>query len=139
MFIGSYPVSTGSKVGLSRGHSRGLSLLFSEMSLQLQQQPIWMCWQQQQLLKTHHHHSSEVVRFLLCFCIVTNFINCLLILIRIHVLAIVGSDNFVCLALYSCTSHFGYIKSYSVYIYRLLHIIFCASTLFNCFCLQLNN
>ena len=40
---------------------------FSEMSLQLQQQPLWMCWQQQQLLHTHHHHSSEVVRFLLCF------------------------------------------------------------------------
>ena len=51
------------------------------------------------------------------FCIVTSFINCLLILIRIYVLAIVGSDTFVCLALYSCTSHFGYIKSYSVYIY----------------------
>ena len=34
----------------------------------------------------------------------------------IYVLAIVGSDTFVCLALYSCTSHFGYIKSYSVYI-----------------------
>ena len=85
------------------------------------------------------NHSSEVVRFLLCFCIVTSFINCLLILIRIHVLAIVGSETFVCLALYSCTSHFGYIKSYSIYIYRLLHIIFCASTLFNCFCLQLNN
>ena len=42
-------------------------LLFSEMSLQLQQQPLWMCWQQQQLLQTHHHHNSEVVRFLLCF------------------------------------------------------------------------
>ena len=51
------------------------------------------------------------------FCIVTSFINCLLILIRIYVLAIVGSDTFVCLALYSCTSHFGDIKSYSVYIY----------------------
>ena len=58
------------------------------------------------------------------FCIVTSFINCLLIFIRIHILAIVDSDTFVCLALYSCTSHFGYIKSYSVYIYRLLHIIF---------------
>ena len=51
------------------------------------------------------------------FCIVTSFINCLLILIRIYVLAIVGSDTFVYLALYSCISHFGYIKSYSVYIY----------------------
>ena len=51
------------------------------------------------------------------FCIVTSFINCLLILIRIYVLAIVGSDTFVCLALYSCISNFGYIKSYSVYIY----------------------
>ena len=50
------------------------------------------------------------------FCIVTSFINCLLNLIRIYVLAIVGSDTFVCLALYSCISHFGYIKSYSVYI-----------------------
>ena len=29
------------------------------------------------------------------FCIVTSFINCLLILIRIYVLAIVGSDTFV--------------------------------------------
>ena len=51
------------------------------------------------------------------FCIVTSFINCLLILNRIYVLAIVGSDTFVCLALYSCISHFGYIKSYSVYVY----------------------
>ena len=42
-----------------------------------------------------HHHNSEVVRFLLYFCIVTSFINCLLILIRIYVLAIVGSDTFV--------------------------------------------
>ena len=98
-----------------------------------QQQHLWMCWQQQQLLQIHHHHSSEVVRFLLYFCIATSFINCLLILFRIHVLAIVGSDTFVYLALYSCTSHFGYIKSYSVYIYTLLHIIFCAPTLFNCF------
>ena len=48
---------------------------------------------------THHHHSSKVVRLLLCFCIVTSFINCLLILFRIHVLAIVGSDTFVCSAL----------------------------------------
>ena len=29
------------------------------------------------------------------FCIVISFINCLLILIRIYVLAIVGSDTFV--------------------------------------------
>ena len=57
------------------------------------------------------------------FCIVTNFINCLLILIRIYVLAIVGSDTFACLALYSCISHFGYIKIYSVYIY--IYIDFC--------------
>ena len=82
-----------------------------------QTQPHWMFWPQQQLLQTHHHHSSEVVRFLLYFCIVTSFINCLLIFIWIYVLAIVGSDTFVCLALYSCTSHFGYIKGYSVYIY----------------------
>ena len=76
---------------------------------------------------------------LLRFCIVTSFINCLLILIRIYVLAIVGSDTFVCLTLYSCTSPFGYIKSYSVYIYRLLHIMFCAFTMCSSFCLQLNN
>ena len=94
------------------------------MSLQLHQQPLWMYWQQQLLLQIHHHHSSEVVRFLLSFCIVTSFINCLLILFRIHVLAIVGSDTFVCLALYSRTSHFGYIKSYSVYIYTDLCISF---------------
>ena len=90
-------------------------------------------------LQTHHHHSSEVVRFLLYFCIVTSFINCLLILIRIYVLAIVGSDTFVCLALYSCSSHFGYIKSYSVYIYRICHIMFCAFTMCNCFSPQLKN
>ena len=60
-----------------------------------QQPHHWTFWQQQQQLQTHHHHSSEVVRFLLCFCIVTSFINCLLILIRIYVLAIVGSDTFV--------------------------------------------
>ena len=82
----------------------------------LQTQPLWMFWlqQQQQQLQTHHHHSSEVVRFLLYFCIITSFMNCLLILITNYVLAIVGSDTFVCLALYSCISHFGYIKSYSV-------------------------
>ena len=63
---------------------------------ELQQRPhLWMFWKQQQLLQTHHHHSSEVVRFLLYFCIVTSFINCLLILIRIYVLALVGSDTFV--------------------------------------------
>ena len=51
---------------------------------------------QLQQLQTHHHHSSEVVRFHFDFCIVTNFINCLLILIRVcYVLAIVGSDIFV--------------------------------------------
>ena len=61
------------------------------------------------------------------FCIVTSFINCLLILIRIYVLAIVGSDTFVCLALYSCISHFGYIKSYSFYIYIYIYIAFCIS------------
>ena len=55
--------------------------------------------------------------FFYIFFIVTGFINCLLILIRIYVLAIVGSDTFVFLALYSCISHFGYIKSYSVYIF----------------------
>ena len=71
--------------------------------------------------------------FFYIFCIVTNFINCLLILIRIFVLAIVGSDAFVCLALYSCISHFGYIKSYSVYIYRLLHIMFVHSPCVNVF------
>ena len=42
---------------------------------------------------------QKVVRLLLCFCIVITIINRLLILIRIHVLAIVGSDTFVCLAL----------------------------------------
>ena len=75
--------------------------------------------------------------FFYYFCIVTSFINCLLILIRIYVLAIVGSDTFVCLALYSCISHFGNIKSYSVYIYiyRLLHIMFSAFTMCKCFCL----
>ena len=78
-------------------------------------QHLWMFWLQQQQLQTHHHHSSEVVRFLLYFCIVTSFINCLLILIRTYVLAIVGSDIFVCLALYSCISHFG--KLFSLYIY----------------------
>ena len=56
---------------------------------------LWMFWLQQQQLQTHHHHSREVVRFLLHFCIVISFINCLLILIRIYVLAIVGSDTFV--------------------------------------------
>ena len=81
-----------------------------------------------------HYHRSEVVRFLLCLCIVISIINCLLILCRIHVLAIVGSDVFVCLALCSCTSHFGYIKSYTVLyaVLHFLHITFCAST----FCLS---
>ena len=88
-----------------------------------QTQPLWMFWLLQQQLQAHHHHSSEVVRFLLYLCIVISFINCLLILIRIFVLAIVGSDTFVCLALYSCIFHFGYIKSYSVYIY----LAFCIS------------
>ena len=50
----------------------------------------------------------------------------------IYVLAIVGSDTFVCLALYSCTSHFGYIKSYSVYIY----IDFCISCLVPSLCVN---
>ena len=65
------------------------------------EQPLWICWQQQQQqqLQTHHHHRSEVVRLLLCFCIVISIINCLLILCRIHVLAIVASDISVCLAL----------------------------------------
>ena len=58
-------------------------------------QLLWMFWLQLQKLQTHHHHSSEVVRFLFDFCIVTSFINCLLILIRIFVLAIVGSYTFV--------------------------------------------
>ena len=58
-------------------------------------QPHWMFLLQQQQLLIHHHHSSEVVRFLFYFCIVTSFINCLMILIRIFVLAIVGSDTFV--------------------------------------------
>ena len=56
------------------------------------------------------------------FCIVTSFINCLLILISIFVLAIVGSDTFVWLAWYACISHFGYIKAIQ-YIY----IDFCIS------------
>ena len=71
-----------------------------------------------------HHHRSEVVRFLLCLCIVISIINCLLILCRIHVLAIVGSDVFVCLALCSCTSHFGYIKAIQCY---MQYYTFCIS------------
>ena len=90
-----------------------------------QTQPLWMFWLQQQQLQAHNHHISEVVRFLLYLCVVISFINCLLILIRIFVLAIVGSDTFVCFALYSCIFHFGYIKSYSVYIY--IYIAFCIS------------
>ena len=99
----------------------------------------WMFWLQQQQLQIHHHHSSEVVRFLLIFCIVTSFINCLLILIRVYVLAIVGSDTFV-FSLYACTSHFGYIKSYSVYIYTAFCISCSVSPLcVNVFSFQLNN
>ena len=75
------------------------------------------------------------------FCIVFSIINCLLILCRVHVLAIVGSDIFVCLALCSCTSHFGYIKSYTVLytVLNFLHITFCVSILCIRFYLQLNN
>ena len=55
----------------------------------------WMFWLQQQQLQIHQHHSSEVVRFLFDLCTFTSFINFLLILIGIFVLAIVGSDSFV--------------------------------------------
>ena len=78
--------------------------------------------------------------FFLIFLYSFSFINRLLILIRIFILAIVGSDTFVCLASYACISHFGYIKSYSVYIYT----AFCISCLVYvlcvnvCFSFQLN-
>ena len=58
-------------------------------------QLLWMFWLQHQQLQIHHHHNSEVVRFLFDFCIVISFINYLLILVRIFVLAIVGSDTFL--------------------------------------------
>ena len=83
--------------------------------------------------------------FFLIFLYSFSFINCLLILIRIFVLAIVGSDTFVCLASYACISHFGYIKSYSVYIYIYIYIAFCISCLVYvlcvnvCFSFQLDN
>ena len=117
-----------------------LMFLVSERSPP-QRQLLWMFWLQQQQLQTHHHHSSEVVRFLFdFFCIVISFINYLLILIRIFVLAIVGSDTFVCLASYACISHLGYIKSYSVYIYIHLFVyhVLCPYHV-QCFSFQLNN
>ena len=116
-----------------------LVILLKERSPPLMQLH-WMSWLQLQQLQIHHHHSSEVVRFLFDLCTVTSFINCLLILIRIFVLAIVAVI-FLCLACYACISHFGYIKSYSVYIYSAFCISCLVSPLcvYMCFSFKLNN
>ena len=77
--------------------------------------------------------------FFYVFCIVTNFINCLLILIRIYVLAIVGSDTFVI----SFVLHVLAILAISKAI-QYTYIDFCISCFVPSpcvivFCLQLNN
>ena len=56
----------------------------------------------------------------------------------------------LCLALYACTSHFGYIKSYSVYIYTAfcilgfvpplcLNVFFYSIEQLNCFCWRIES
>ena len=67
------------------------------------------------------------------FCIVISFINCLLILIRIFVLAIVGSDTFVCSVFLPVLAILAISKAIqSIYIFSFLHIMFSVSTMCKC-------
>ena len=73
--------------------------------------------------------------FFYIFCIVISFINCLLILIRIFVLAIVGSDTFVCLVFLPVLAILAIskaIQSIYIYIFSFLHIMFSVSTMCKC-------
>ena len=70
--------------------------------------------------------------FFYIFCIVISFINCLLILIRIYVLAIVGSDTFVFSFVCMYLPFWLYQKLFSLYIYSFLHIMFSVSTMCKC-------